>query len=124
MSSKEASDVIVNPEESKFSNDLKVEKLDWDLAISKVTEGLDPLLPSKNVITLYPNPSTGVLNVKSDKIVIQQVEIFDISGRRVFNEKINVLRKELNLNSLNSGSYWVIVHSEGDRHLEKIILMK
>ncbi|WP_294263776.1 T9SS type A sorting domain-containing protein [uncultured Chryseobacterium sp.] len=48
---------------------------------------------AKNSVSVYPNPVTDYVNIKSDD-KINKVEIFDLSGRKVFvtdkNEQINV----------------------------------
>ena len=44
---------------------------------------------------VYPNPSNGLITVKSNSMVIDRVKILDVSGRLVHEEEINTTRKTL-----------------------------
>ena len=68
-------------------------------------------------VSIYPNPSNGVLFFKSDQVL--DVEIYTIVGERVFAGK-NV--KQVDLSNQASGIYLVKVNSELGSTTRKITL--
>ena len=58
-----------------------------------------------NNLSIYPNPSNGVLNIQADE-VIENVVILDASGRILINESINNKTSILNLEELDKGIYF------------------
>ncbi|MNX94425.1 hypothetical protein D3C86_1266550 [compost metagenome] len=68
-------------------------------------------------LSIYPNPTTDILNIKTqDKLV--EVSIFDISGRQ-FNVKIN--NGQVDVNTLQKGNYIVKVVTDKAVYQEKFI---
>jgi hypothetical protein len=62
-------------------------------------------------LTLYPNPATSILNVSTNKITVQKIEILDMNGRVVL---ANQLENSINVSFLVEGMYTVVVyHNEG-----------
>lgn len=62
--------------------------------------------PNDAEITLYPNPSSGLVYIyyNSDKLIT--IELFDVSGRLVFDRKLNPSQKqELKIEGLKHGVY-------------------
>ena len=56
-------------------------------------------------IALYPNPTTGKLNLVSDQEVSATIEVISLDGKVVLNETINGTAKVLDLSSLTVGTY-------------------
>ncbi len=68
-----------------------------------ISLGLDEL--SKDHISVYPNPITdGILNIKS-KFQLDQIKIYDMVGRLVFETESQQNLVKLDLNHLSKGSY-------------------
>ena len=62
--------------------------------------------PNDAEITLYPNPSSGLvyININSEKLI--KIELFDVSGRLVFYKLLNLSQKqELKIEGLKHGVY-------------------
>ena len=78
---------------------------------------------SKLSIKIYPNPSKGILNIKSDILFIG-IKIYDSSGREVFDSKIEQPSKEisLNLENLKSGFYSIQLIGEERVYSETLII--
>ena len=74
-------------------------------------------------IKIYPNPSKGILNIKSDILFIG-IKIYDSSGREVFDSKIEQPSKEisLNLENLKSGFYSIQLIGEERVYSETLII--
>jgi len=64
---------------------------------------------------LYPNPSTGVLNLSFNSVMEENVllEIFDVTGSKVWSEELNSGKSEYSIvtNDLSAGSYIVRITS-------------
>jgi len=76
-------------------------------------------------IKMYPNPTSGQLNIASSKDGNATVSIFSASGKEVFRQ--NYLSGEainIDLSSHVSGFYFVKLESEGESVTRKIILKK
>lgn len=61
------------------------------------------------VVEIHPNPTTAILNIKSDKNV-QHIEIFDLSGRRVKSSPIK--NNQIDINDLQNGTYLLKIYIE------------
>jgi hypothetical protein len=65
------------------------------------------------VVSLYPNPVHTQLNVStSNNIAIQQIEIVDLSGRKVIHVKPNGSNASINVEDLRSGTYLITITTE------------
>jgi hypothetical protein len=75
---------------------------------------------------LFPNPAGNSITINS-QAVINRVSIYDVCGREVFQEKLNVNNSSVSLNiaSISNGIYFVRVFSNsGIIGEEKIIVNK
>jgi len=67
------------------------------LAINKILE---------NEIEIYPNPTEGIINIKSEGLIDMQYSILDCLGRIVIFNKL-LLTNSINCSSLKSGMYFI-----------------
>ncbi|ESU19136.1 M4 thermolysin family metalloprotease precursor [Flavobacterium cauense R2A-7] len=76
--------------------------------------------------TVWPNPSTGTVNIQLNTTEKVNVTLFDIRGRNVFNKVYNstgsMFNQEVNFNSLEKGIYLLNVESEGKKATKKLII--
>ncbi|CAL2080523.1 T9SS type A sorting domain-containing protein [Tenacibaculum sp. 190524A02b] len=68
---------------------------------------------------IYPNPTQDVLNFSGNK-TIDKLQIFDSKGAEVFSQK-GILNKQLDVNFLQSGVYFLNIESNKKRAYKKII---
>jgi len=62
-------------------------------------------LNQQNSLTLYPNPTTGLINI-TGKLDAGNIEIYNVAGQKVMSEEIqNSLNHQLNLSGFNPGMY-------------------
>ena len=67
--------------------------------------------------SVYPNPVTSVLNIKSDN-AIQKIEVFSVTGQSI----LTSLNSEIiDLSGLTSGVYFVKAYSNTGMATQKII---
>lgn len=73
-----------------------------------------------STLKFYPNPVKDILTITNSK-AISSVEIFDISGKKVFANDTTSSKLELNLSSLKSGVYLAKTKTGGDEKTFKFI---
>lgn len=61
------------------------------------------------VMTLYPNPTSDVLNIQSQEKILK-AEIYDFTGKLVL--QTPVLDKVININTLSKGTYLIKLYTE------------
>ena len=73
--------------------------------------------------TIQPNPTSDVLNIKSNEFTtIDAIQIVDLNGRQVFTKTFNnVSDAQVNVNDLASGMYLINITS-GDKSITKKFL--
>jgi hypothetical protein len=97
-----------------------------DITITDVTSVND--LQLGNELTLYPNPTTGMVNLSLDLNADGQVnvEVFDISGRMVYSDSENVIggkiNKAIDLSGLDKGVYFVKVKTASTEFNQKLTI--
>jgi hypothetical protein len=88
-------------------------------------EGEVVLGPNENVlktILVFPNPTTGIVNIHSPNAYIKGLEVFDIRGRR-FSETIKDDKNghTIHLEQLETGVYFVKITTEKGEVTKKLI---
>jgi hypothetical protein len=98
------------------SNDFIPDLTDWTLVPLRVIE------KETNNILIYPNPTTGELRMESGEWRMENVEIFDISGRKQ-SYALTVLRSYclIDISHLPTGIYFVKIKTETGSQIQKII---
>jgi uncharacterized repeat protein (TIGR01451 family) len=71
-------------------------------------------------IALYPNPTSGVVNIKSDN-VIKSVNLYDVQGRLLQTELLNHTEAAININQRASGIYFIKVFTNAGVKVEKVV---
>ncbi len=72
--------------------------------------GIHEIKNSNKLISLYPNPSSGFVNIESHDIEIKSVRLIDLNGKEVVFETAKAVRSFiLNTNGLSKGVYTVKV---------------
>ncbi|CAM3311459.1 choice-of-anchor B family protein [Aequorivita lipolytica] len=73
-------------------------------------------------VSVYPNPTSSMLNIVSPEAKVTTVEIFDISGRRLQSiDFTNNTRYELDLSTLQSAVYFVKINTDLGSATKQII---
>ncbi len=70
-------------------------------------------------VVAYPNPTNNILSVYSEILNIEKIEIYDVHGKLVTNEKSSLNYKSLDLSSLAKGNYIMIVYLE-DKSMKRL----
>ncbi|MEZ4739875.1 MAG: T9SS type A sorting domain-containing protein [Flavobacteriales bacterium] len=76
--------------------------------------------------TIFPNPSAGVFNIQyAGESGLGNVEVFDVAGRVVFNERVqlnNGTTRAFNINGVSAGSYTVRVTMNNVQTAQRLLV--
>lgn len=77
-----------------------------------------------NAIAVYPNPTKGIFTVSYGNFKPQEIEIFDVTGKRIMlvnNTKLTENQTELNLSDVSNGIYFIKISNENEQTVKRII---
>jgi len=93
-----------------------------DINISVVTGISETAV--KAGISIYPNPTEGVLNLRVKNFDNTTVRVFNLLGAQVYNQLLTSMDSQISLNNLENGLYIVKIEGNGVNYAEKITLTK
>lgn len=76
-----------------------------------------------NEILVYPNPAKADLYIKSNKTELISVEIFDLTGHKRMQCKLNKHLSQLSISDLTPGYYTLKLRSKNDLYIKKFVKM-
>lgn len=76
----------------------------------------------RDVFSVYPNPSHGIMTVSSKIDTWLTIKLFDMQGRLVFQDKVLSNHAFRLKNSLKSGFYLVSIHAKGVRETHGLLM--
>ncbi|MCL2311182.1 MAG: T9SS type A sorting domain-containing protein, partial [Firmicutes bacterium] len=73
-------------------------------------------------ITVYPNPTTGILRIESRELRVEKIEIFDVFGRKLLS-LLSPTSPEttVDISHLSAGVYFVKVSTEIGEAIKKVL---
>ena len=76
----------------------------------------------KELISIYPNPTTGELRIKNYELRIKSVDVFDVYGKKLQSKIVN-LKSEIviDISHLPAGIYFVKISTEAGIQTQKVI---
>lgn len=78
---------------------------------------------NSDVVSIYPNPSNGLVVVKTAALNAQ-VNVFDINGKNVFSQITDSFETQINLSHLANGVYQMNIISDNQSINQKIMINK
>jgi hypothetical protein len=72
-------------------------------------------------ISVYPNPTLNVWNVKTSAQTINSIQVFDILGKQVLTLNPNTQDAVIDASTLNSGLYFAKVNSDAGTQTLKLV---
>lgn len=76
-----------------------------------------------DLFTIYPNPSTGLVILKTPALTAQ-VNVFDINGKKVFAQTTASFETQVDLSNLANGIYQLNIVSDNQSFNHKIMISK
>lgn len=77
---------------------------------------------NEKLVSVFPNPSDGIVNFTSDKAEITSIEIINFQGQTLLSRSIGNISATLNLESLQSGIYYARITTRDGSKTHKIML--
>jgi hypothetical protein len=92
-----------------------------------IEDNIADITPSD--IIIFPNPTTGKFEVQSSKFKVQSVEIYDVYGKQVFEQKAESRKQNENLTVLlsydlavfSAGVYFVKIITDSSVVVRKVV---
>ena len=84
------------------------------------TAGIDDIEPA--TASVYPNPSSDVINISIDKGQLQAIEIYSLTGNLVFKTNLNSNNFKLKIDNYVSGTYLLRIIDEKNEVTNSIII--
>lgn len=73
--------------------------------------------------SIFPNPTTGILNIKFENIENEtQIKILDISGREIISNLISTKETQIDLSNVSKGIYFVKLQNEKFSETQKVVI--
>jgi hypothetical protein len=79
---------------------------------------------SKDAVSIYPNPSTGLFTVNFTSTTKGIIEVYNVIGEVVYTSQVMGTTATIDLSSLNAGIYSVKVSAENTNITKSIVLTK
>jgi hypothetical protein len=70
-------------------------------------------------IKVYPNPVSDILNITSEKVVIESVSVYSLAGQQLISPTENF--ENIDVSSLSEGIYLLEIYTENGRQVQKFI---
>lgn len=64
-------------------------------------------------INLYPNPASQYISIASPFVIVDEMEVFDVSGKLVISKKNIQTKEKIDIRKLSAGIYYVRLYSKG-----------
>lgn len=73
-------------------------------------------------LSVYPNPTTGLLNIEATGGLVSEVEVISITGKVIYSVNVNSSSVQVNMSHLSKGVYMVRVKQPTGNSVHRIIL--
>ncbi len=104
----------------EFVSNATITTYGWEAVVDCSALGIEDMSDSYG-ITVYPNPSSDVLNIASQNARIESVMLTDTAGRTVLTHKISNTNGTINIGHLPKGAYILSLKLDGQTVTKKII---
>ncbi len=108
-----------------YSCTIEIESNDDTSQVNVLLHVVDPIVIQefRNRINLYPNPARHKVYLELPQQGRFRLEVFSSTGELMFDETTSESLAEFDVNSWSAGIYWVIISSDENRWVEKIIVV-
>jgi hypothetical protein len=77
---------------------------------------------NEKLVSVFPNPSNGIVNFTSDNSEITSIEIINLQGQSILKRSIGSTTANLNLENLQSGIYYAKVITTKGTNIHKLMI--
>lgn len=98
------------------------DNLGWHECVCGGNVGIEDNVAASHIMQLYPNPTTGILTITTNKVV-EKIEVYNMVGQAVQTENMSGYLVNVQLNmDLPKGQYLVkVTYQDGLSDFEKIV---
>lgn len=76
-------------------------------------------------VSVYPNPTTGILNVNlPDNAEDTTITLYDLRGRKIFSKQTSLTTESMNIGQLQDGMYVLSIENEHIKTSKKVVLSR
>jgi Secretion system C-terminal sorting domain len=94
-----------------------------DSLYNETWTGINQTANTQNTISVLPNPSNGTFNINSNVLGQFNLTIMDGAGKIVFNDLNCSNQKEIDINYLQNGIYFLVLeYSDGNHKTSKLVI--
>ena len=90
-----------------------------------VTIGAGTLNSEENTLkanlVMYPNPARDTLFFSANNILLNSVNIYDLSGRKIISKVFTNTDYQLDISSLSAANYFVFIYSDTGEVVKRLI---
>lgn len=86
--------------------------------------GVEDNVAANNSVNVYPNPTSGVLNIELSSADNAVISIFDIAGNMIISKEVNQMNSTIDMSDVANGMYIVKVVQNGSVSSQKLMLSK
>jgi hypothetical protein len=80
-------------------------------------------MESMPALNIYPNPASDFVNIVSENGEISDVQVYDMTGRLIFNKKVADEALTLNVASMADATYFIrVIYTDGKASVSKLII--
>jgi sugar lactone lactonase YvrE len=73
-------------------------------------------------LNVFPNPANSILTVQlPTNYTAAKIEVYDVNGKQVLEEKLNIDQNSFSVSELKSGFYYLVLQSENSTYKAKFI---
>ncbi|MES2592764.1 MAG: T9SS type A sorting domain-containing protein [Bacteroidota bacterium] len=95
----------------------------YRMPLTDITTEISSTDKKINSMKLYPNPNSGNFTVETQQ-EDQNVSIYDVTGRLVFDQNLNTTKTNIDINTLPQGTYNIEVKGKGKTKSESLVIVK
>ena len=93
--------------------------------ITAVPKSIEEMILNVKSLSVYPNPASSQITVEIGKLNEQAtLEIFTVSGQLILSKELNSRSERVNVESLESGIYFVKVQNGSAIDIESVLIQK
>jgi hypothetical protein len=95
----------------------------WEGDCAPIYLGIEKFSQNETMISLYPNPTTGEMRIESAGWRVEDVEIFDMYGRKqnVRIQNLSSVESKLDISQLSAGIYFAKIFTEAGEVIKKVL---
>ena len=85
-----------------------------------INVGLSVVDVKQSRFQVYPNPAVDIVNIKGNELS-STIEVYDLSGKLIMNEPVQQKDTQLNISSLRTGNYRMVIKTSSGSYHASII---